>query len=200
MTKKELEAMVSAVKSPPLDRKQTRKLFEENSNIEFQQNNDNQVVQAKPQQVAQPVAQQVAQQVAQKVAQEKLKSVAQEVAQVLWVAQVVPQKVTQTKLKVVAQDRPQMVSQSKSKVVAQPKSKVAQNERIKDKDELLIEKYVNELKAQISKIQGVDERKRFIRDVGWGVMTEKRGRKYYLFGAKKLGGRKYKLYVGNATN
>lgn len=159
MTKKELEAMVSAVKSPPLDRKQTRKLFEENSNIEFQQNNDNQVVQAKPQRVAQPVA--------------------QPVAQASWVAQRVAKQVVQNKPQKVAQNRPL---------------------RIKDSEELLIEKDVNKLKDQIFQIQGVDKRKNFVREVGWGIMTERRGKKQYLFGVKKLGGRKYKLYVGNATN
>lgn len=180
MTKKQLEALVSAVKSPPLDRKETRRLLEEYPNTKFQPTFNDEV--------------------AQGVAQHKKNKVAQSVAQALWVAQVAPQMVAQSKAKKVAQNRPQVVAQSKSKEVAQGTLKVAQNGRIKDKDELLIEEYVNKLKVQISKVQGVDERKRFIRDVGWGVMTEKRGRKYYLFGAKKLGGRKYKLYVGNATN
>lgn len=184
MTKKQLEALVSGVKSPPLDRKETRRLLEEYPNRKFQPTFNNEVAQG----------------VAQGVAQHKKNKVAQSVAQAPWVAQVVPQMVAQSKPKKVAQNRPQVVAQSKSKEVAQDTSKVAQNGRIKDKDELLIEEYVNKLKVQISKVQGVDERKRFIRDVGWGVMTEKRGRKYYLFGAKKLGGRKYKLYVGNATN
>lgn len=200
MTPKQLESLVNGIQKPNLMESEVRLLLNKEDAYIKPIPKPHTVEQPMPQKVAQNNSKPVAQRVAQKVAQEKSKSVAQEVAQVSWVAQVVPQKVAQTKSKVVAQDRPQMVAQSKLKVVAQSKSKVAQNGRIKDKNELLIEKYVNELKAQISKIQGVDERKRFIRDVGWGVMTEKRGRKYYLFGAKKLGGRKYKLYVGNATN
>jgi hypothetical protein len=179
MTKRELEAMVSGVKSPPLDRKQTRKLFEENSNIEFQQDNHNQVAQTKPQRVAQPVAQRVAQPVAQRVAQP--------VAQFSWVAQGVAKQVAQNKPQKVAQNRPQKVAQDRP-------------QRIKDSEELLIEKDVNKLKDQIFQIQGVDKRKSFVREIGWGIMTEKRGKKQYLFGVKKLGGRKYKLYIGNATN
>ena len=165
MTKKELEALVSAVKSPPLDRKETRKLFGYESNLEYQQNN--------------PVQQSVAQPVQQSVAQPVQQSVAQEVAQSPWVAQKKPNVVAQDKPNVVAQDRPL---------------------RIKDSEELLIEKDVNKLKVQIFQIQGVDKRKDFVREAGWGIMPERRGKKQYLFGVKKLGGRKYKLYIGNATS
>ena len=181
MTKKQLEAMVSGVKSPSLDRRQTKKLFEENQSIEFQQNNNNQVVQ--------PVAHLYTEPVAQETTQHKIKAVAQEVAQPLWVAQPTPQKV--------AQYNPQPVAQYKSKKVAQFGSQVAR--RIKDSAELLIDKYVYDLKVKISNINGVEDRKKFIRGVGWGIGTEQRKKKYYLYGTKKLSGRKYKLYIGNAT-
>jgi hypothetical protein len=169
VTKKELEALVSAVKSPPLDRKETRKLFGYNSSLEYQQNNP----------VAQPVQQPVAQRVAQPVAQE--------VAQSPWVAQ--------NKPNIVAQKKPNVVAQNKPNVVAQNRPL-----RIKDSEELLIENDVNKLKDQIFQIQGVDRRKDFVREIGWGIMPEKRGKKQYLFGVKKLGGKKYKLYIGNATS
>jgi hypothetical protein len=83
--------------------------------------------------------------------------------------------------------------------VAQSKP-VPTSPRIKDSEELLIDKDVNKFKEELFQIQGVEERKKFIKDIGWGVMGEKRGKKYYLFGAKKISGRKYKLYIGNATN
>ena len=201
MTKNELEAMVSRVKSPSLDRRQTRKLFEENQSTEFQQNNNNQVAQP----VAHLYTEPVAQEVAQETTQYKTKEVAQEVAQPLWVAQPTPQKVAQHKSKQVAQYNPQAVAQYKSKKVAQynPQavaqfgSQVAR--RIKDSAELLIDKYVYDLKVKISNINGVEDRKKFIRGVGWGIGTEQRKKKYYLYGSKKLSGRKYKLYIGNAT-
>lgn len=204
MTKNELAGMVSGVKSPSLDRRQTRKLFEENQNTEFQQNNNNQVAQPVArfyEPVAQPVAhlytEPVAQEVAQETTQYKTKEVAQEVAQPLWVAQPTPQKVAQDKSKQVAQYNPQAVAQYKSKKVAQLGSQVAR--RIKDSAELLIDKYVYDLKVKISNINGVEDRKKFIRGVGWGIGTEQRKKKYYLYGTKKLSGRKYKLYIGNAT-
>ena len=185
MTKKELGDLVSAVKSPPLDRKETRKLFSYNSNLEYQQNN------LVAQQVQQPVAQQVQQ------------PVAQQVAQSLWVAQNKPNVVAQNKSNVVAQSKPNVVAQNKPNVVAQKKPNVVAQDRplrIKDSEELLIEKDVNKLKDQIFQIQGVDKRKDFVREAGWGIMPERRGKKQYLFGVKKLGGRKYKLYIGNATS
>jgi hypothetical protein len=56
------------------------------------------------------------------------------------------------------------------------------------------------LKEQIRQIPNFESKKRFVREIGWGMATEKRGKKYYLFGIKKLAGDKYKLYVGNVTN
>jgi len=187
MTKKQLEDMVNGVQKPNLKESEVKLLLnKEDANI---------VPIPRPQPVAQPYYKPVAQPKPQPVAQVKLKVVAKEVAQVTRVAQEVAQKVAQPNTKPVAQDRPQVVAQSKPKPVAQPTSP-----RIKDSEELLIEKDVNELKDQIFQIEGVEERKKFIKDIGWGVMGEKRGKKYYLFGAKKISGRKYKLYIGNATS
>jgi hypothetical protein len=149
--------------------------------------------------VAQPYHKPVAQPKPQPVAQPRPQPVAQEVAQVVRVAQEVPQKVAQPKQQPVAQDRPQVVAQPKPQPVAQNRPQSI-TPRVKDSEELLIDKDVNELKDKIFQIEGVEERKKFIRDIGWGVMGEKRGKKYYLFGAKKISGRKYKLYIGNATN
>lgn len=203
MTKKQLEDIVNGVRKPNLKESEVKLLLnKEDANIVFI---------SRPQPVAQPYYKPVAQPKPQPVAQVKPQPVAKEVAQVTWVAQEVAQKVAQTKPKPVAQVKPQVVAQPKPKpvaqdrpqVVAQPKSKpVVQSTspRIKDSEELLIEKDVNELKNQIFQIEGVEERKKFIKDIGWGVMGEKRGKKYYLFGAKKISGRKYKLYIGNATS
>jgi hypothetical protein len=116
------------------------------------------------------------------VAQLKPQVVAQQVAQDIRVAQEGTQKVAQFKPQVV-QHKPSVVKQ-----------------RVKDFEELLVDKDVNELKARIFQIDGVEKRKKFIRDIGWGIIGEKRGKKYYLYGAKKISGRKYKLYIGNATN
>lgn len=171
MGKFDLAKSVMSVKAPPLDRKETRLLTEEIENRPW--NN----------QVAQPLSKEVAQGVQQKVAQ----VVPQEVAQALWVAQEVaqsvPKKVAQNKPQRVAQDRPQMVAQSKS-----------------NPDKQLVRSKVKVLKGQIDLIPDVEGKKRFVRDIGWGISTEKRGKKYYLFGIKKLCGDKYKLYIGNATN
>lgn len=171
MGKFDLAKSVMSVKAPPLDRKETRLLTEEIENRPW--NN----------QVAQPLSKEVAQGVQQKVAQ----VIPQEVAQAPWVAQEVaqsvPKKVAQNKPQRVAQDRPQMVAQSKS-----------------NPDKQLVINKVKVLKGQIDLIPDVEGKKRFVRDIGWGISTEKRGKKYYLFGIKKLCGDKYKLYIGNATN
>ena len=191
MTNKQLQELVNGTKKPILSEKEVKLLLnKEDAHIKSI---------PRPEPVAQPRSQPVAQPRPQPVAQVELKVVAQEVAQVTWVAQNVPQKVAQPKTQPVAQDRPQAVAQPKPKPVAQnrPQSILP---RVKDSEELLIDKDVNELKDQIFQIEGVEERKKFIKNIGWGVMGEKRGKKYYLFGAKKISGRKYKLYIGNATN
>lgn len=183
MTKKQLEDLVNGTQKPNLLESEVKLLL----------NKEDAYIKSipRPQPVAQPRP--------QPVAQVKPKVVAQQVAQVTMVAQDVPQKVAQLKPNVVAQDRPKVVAQPKPQVVAQNRPQ-STTPRVKDSEELLIDKDVNELKDQIFQIEGVEERKKFIKDIGWGVMGEKRGKKYYLFGAKKISGRKYKLYIGNATN
>lgn len=75
MKKTDLERLVTGVKTPPLDRKQTRLLVDD---VKYQE-----VAQSKPQSVAQVKPQPVAQAVAQGswVAQNKAQKVAQPVAQ-----------------------------------------------------------------------------------------------------------------------
>ena len=108
MKKFDLERLVTSVKTPPLDRRQTRLLVDDI--VQPQE-----VVQAKPHIVAQPKPQKVAQ------------SVAQSVAQDTWVAQKRSQSVAQTKpqqvAQSVAQKRPQQVVQ-----VGHTQSLVAANE------------------------------------------------------------------------
>ena len=175
----DLTKSVMSVKAPPLDRKETRLLTEEIDNRPW----NNQVAQTLPKVVAQ-VEPQV-------VAQIKPKVVAQEVAQATWVAQDVAKKVAQPKSKVVAQDRPQVVAQNKPK-------QVAQSNGDEFRKELSVLKYVEELQDKMKAIIGIEERKRFANSIGWGIMGEKRGKQYYLFGGKKLNGKKRKLYIGNA--
>jgi hypothetical protein len=157
MNKRDLERMVAGVKSPPLDRKQTRLLIDDN------QNN-----QSSLKDVLRPAL--------QGVAQNKPQQVAQAVAQGSWVAQAVPQRV--------AQSTPPSVAQNKSEQVVQTQA---------DKD-------VEKFKEQIYQIQTIEGRKRFVLDIGFGIASEKRGgKKIYLYGIKKIDGKKYRLYIGNST-
>lgn len=172
MTKKQLEDMVNAIQKPNLKESDVRLLLnKEDANI-------------KPiprfQPTAQPFRKPVEQPSHKPVAQEKIKPVAQELSK----------PVAQVRSQPVAQDRPLPVIQVRAK---------SKTSRVKDSQELLIEEDVRKIKIQISKIQGVDERKNFFKKIRWGILGEKRGKKYYLFGAKKLRGRKYKVYIGNAT-
>ncbi len=171
MGKFDLAKSVMSVKAPPLDRKETRLLTEEADSRPW----NNQVAQSSSKPVAQVVQKKVAQIEPQVVAQATW--VAQEVAQL------VPNKVAQKRTQIVAHDTPQIGVQSKL-----------------NPDRELIRSKVKVLKGQIDLIPDVEGKKRFVRDIGWGISTEKRGKKYYLFGIKKLCGDKYKLYIGNATN
>ena len=212
MTKKQLEDMVNGIQKPILKESEVKLLLNKEDTFIKPIPRPQIVAQPRPQRVehlivAQPRPQRVAQLKPEVVAQVEKQVVAQEVAQVTWVAQEMPKPVAQPRPQPVAQPRPQVVAQNRPQPVAQPRPQVvAQNRpqsilpRVKDSEELLIEKDVNGLKDQIFQIEGVEERKKFIKDIGWGVMGEKRGKKYYLFGAKKISGRKYKLYIGNATN
>jgi hypothetical protein len=199
MTKKQLEDLVNGTQKPNLLESEVKLLLNKEDAYIKSIPRPQPVAQPRPQPVAQPYHKPVAQPKPQPVAQPRPQTVAQEVAQVVRVAQEVPQKVAQPKQQPVAQDRPQVVAQPKPQPVAQNRPQSI-TPRVKDSEELLIDKDVNELKDKIFQIEGVEERKKFIRDIGWGVMGEKRGKKYYLFGAKKISGRKYKLYIGNATN
>ena len=196
MTKKQLEDMVNGIQKPILKESEVKLLLNKEDTFIKPIPRPQIVAQPRPQRVehlivAQPRPQRVAQLKPEVVAQVEKQVVAQEVAQVTWVAQEMPKPVAQPRPQPVAQPRPQVVAQNRPQSILP---------RVKDSEELLIEKDVNGLKDQIFQIEGVEERKKFIKDIGWGVMGEKRGKKYYLFGAKKISGRKYKLYIGNATN
>ena len=183
MTKKQLEDMVFGIKKPNLKESEVRLLLNKEDNLIKPISKAQPVAQAKPQSVAQVKP--------QRVAQAKPQLVAQAVAQGSWVAQEGTQKV--------AQDRPQRVAQAKSQQVVQAKSQ--QVARVVSQEEKSsIRKYVDELKDQISKINGVENKKKFVRGIGWGIMTIKTGKQTYLRGVKKLGGKKEVLYIGNATN
>ena len=108
MKKFDLERLVTSVKTPPLDRRQTRLLVDDI--VQSQE-----VVQAKPHIVAQP----------------KPQKVAQSVAQDTWVAQKRLQSVAQNKSQQVAQNKSQQVAQKRQKQVVQvghTQSLVAANE------------------------------------------------------------------------
>lgn len=179
MAKFDLAKSVMSVKAPPLDRKETRLLTEDVENRPW----NKEVRQSFPNVVSQATE--------QKVAQVGVQSV----AQVPWVAQAV----AQDRPKKVAQREPQSVAQSRLQSVAQERLQSITQSEINNNKEL-VKKNVEVLKEQISQILDVDGRKRFVREIGWGISTEKRGKKYYLFGIKKLCGDKYKLYIGNATS
>ncbi len=101
----------------------------------------------------------------------------------------------------VAQAKPETVAQNKSQQVAQT---VAQNTLVaQDVPKKVAHKQadldVEVFKEDIYKIQGVEARKKFVLDVGFGIASERRGKKYYLYGIKKIDGKKYRLYIGNST-
>jgi hypothetical protein len=127
-------------------------------------------------QVAQRRPQEVVQSKPLSVAQDKPQQVAQAVAQGSWVAQAVPQRVAQNTPPTVAQNKPQQVVQRQA-----------------DKD-------VEKFKEQIYQIQTIEARKKFVISIGFGIASEKRGgKKIYLYGIKKIDGKKYRLYIGNST-
>jgi hypothetical protein len=129
---------------------------------------------------------QVVQSKSKRVAQAKPQSVAQTVAQTSWVAQSSPQTVAQSRPKQVAQTKPQSVAQvSTPKVVQNP----------------ILEKDIERYKEQIYQIQTIEGRKKFCLDIGFGIAVEKRaGKQHYLFGIKKIQGKKYRLYIGNSKS
>lgn len=116
--------------------------------------------------------------VAQSKPQEVAQRVAQEVAQISWVAQNEPQKVAQK----VAQDNPPRVAQ-----------RVMGYQTQADRD-------VERFKEQICQILTIEGRKRFCLDLGFSIESQRRGGKaYYLYGIKKLEGKKRRLYIGNSA-
>ncbi len=177
MTTKQLEAMVNDIKKPRLDRGEVAKLLDK-QDFDFVPLAAD-IPPAKM--LAQTKNKPVAQVVAQPVAQRSTQAVAQTVAQTAWVAQTGPQKVAQKGAQAVAQKVPQKVAQS------------AEYQTQADKD-------VDLFKEQICQIPSIEGRKRFCLDIGFSIEQQRRGGKaYYLYGIKKLEGKKRRLYIGNST-
>ena len=108
----------------------------------------------------------------------------------------------QPKTQVVAQSKPQAVAQAVAQgswVAQKGPQAVAQKDPQKVAQKTLADFDIQRLKEEIYIIQGVEARKKFVVDNGFGISSEKRGKKTYLFGIKKLEGIKYKLYIGNAN-
>jgi hypothetical protein len=141
------------------------------------------------------------------VIEPKKKRVAQVVAQTKpqAVAQVRPQAVAQTPIvaQVVAQVKPQTVAQYKPQTVAHEqviKPKPQRAEYISDNT--LVDLDIQKFKEQIYLLPTVEDRKKYCLSIGFGIATEKRSgsKQIYLYGIKKIAGRKYRLYIGNSKN
>ena len=130
-------------------------------------------------------AQKVPQPVAQKVSQ----PVAQTVAQTLWVAQ----NDTFLEIKSIAETIGQ-------KIVKPYKPKAENRQLEKSPYDQSVWEGVEKLKEYIYNLATIEDRKRFVLNIGWGIAEESRGKKNYLYGAKKINGIKYRLYIGNPTH
>jgi hypothetical protein len=205
MTKKQLESMVFDIKKPNLNQGEVRKLldFGDDNIVPIQKVQI--VTQPVPQIVAQQVPQIVAQPVPQRVTQSEPQRVTQPVPQ--RVAQLVPQRVTQP----VAQSL--WVAQNNNlssimniaeaigqKVVKPYKPKAINRKSEKSSYDQSVWEGVEKLKEYIYNLPTIEDRKKFVLNIGWGIGEESRGKKNYLYGAKKINSIKYKLYIGNPTH
>ena len=209
MTKKQLESLVNDIKKPNLDESQVRGLlnFEDDDIVPMlkAQRVPQPVVQRVPQPVVQRVPQPVAQRVPQPVAQKVPQPVVQRVPQP--VAQKVPQPVAQVVAQTswVAQNDTLLEMKNIAEVIGQkivklykPKAENRQSEKsIYDQS---VWEGVEKLKEYIYNLSTIEDRKRFVLSIGWGIAEESRGKKNYLYGAKKINSIKYKLYIGNPTH
>lgn len=177
MTKKQLESMVGNIKKPNLNQGEVRRL------LDF---GDDNIV---PMQKAQLLPQRVAQPVAQNVPQTVVQRVPQPVAQSLWVAQ------NDTLLDMV--NIAQAIGQ---KVVKPFKPKSNDRKLEKSSYDQSVWEGVEKLKEYIYNLPTIEDKKKFVLNIGWGIGEERRGKKNYLYGAKKINSIKYKLYIGNPTH
>lgn len=166
MKKSDLERLVTGVRTPVLDKSQTKKLVDDSP---FEE-----------------VKQLVSQSSQQSVAQKRIQLVAQEVAQGSWVAQKRVQKVAQQGPQKVAQSQTQKVAQSQAQS-AIPKyhvqSLVASNE-------------VEAIKVMIAEMPSIEDRKSYLKSIGINIKVERRSNAYYFYGIKKIDGKKERFYCG----
>jgi hypothetical protein len=207
MTSKQLESLVAGIKKPNLKENEVRSLLNKEDFYFQPMAKPKKVVQVKPQQVAQPKPQQVAQPKPQQVVQPKPQQVVQPKPQ--QVAQPKPQQVAQPKPQQVAQPKPQQVAQAVVQgswvaqevvqtVVQVKPQQVAQ--KVKQPSvKTQVDKDVEKFKEEICQIDTIEGRKRYCIDIGFGISSQSRGGKqHYLFGIKKIEGKKYSLYIGNS--
>lgn len=201
MTKKQLESMVGDIKKPNLNQGEVRRLldFGDDNIVPIQKAQSapqrvtqpipQRVAQPIPQKVTQPVPQRVTQPVPQRVAQPVPQRVTQEVAQSLWVAQ------NDTLLDMVN------IAQAIGQKVVKPFKPKSTNKRLERSPyDQSVWEGVEKLKEYIYNLPTIEDRKKFVLNIGWGIGEESRGKKNYLYGAKKINSIKYKLYIGNPTH
>jgi hypothetical protein len=190
--------MVLDIKKPNLKHDEVRKLLDfGDDNIlpisKTQPLFPQRVVDTVPQRVANTVPQQVAhtvpQQVAHTVPQQVAHTVPQRVAQNTWVAQ------TNTFSNVM--DIAKAINQ---KIVKPYQPKAVSRRKEKSPFDQSVWEAVEKLKEHIYNLPTIEDRKKFVLTIGWGIGEEKRGKRNYLYGAKKINSIKYKLYIGNPTH
>ena len=182
MTKKELERMVLDIKKPNLKHDEVRKL------LDFGDDNILPISKTQPlfpQRVVDTVPQRVVNTVPQQVAH----TVPQRVAQNTWVAQ------TNTFSNVM--DIAKAINQ---KIVKPYQPKAVSRRKEKSPFDQSVWEAVEKLKEHIYNLPTIEDRKKFVLTIGWGIGEEKRGKRNYLYGAKKINSIKYKLYIGNPTH
>jgi len=106
--------------------------------------------------------------------------------------------------KVVAQFKPHKVAQrvaQTSRVAQSVSQKVAQSVTQSVAQNSILERDIQKYKEELYLIPSVEGRKKYCIDIGFGIAAEKRGGKqFYLYGIKKIEGKKYRLYIGNVKS
>lgn len=197
MTKKQLESMVGDIKKPNLNQGEVRRLldFGDDNIVPMQKE------QLSPQRVSQPVAQRVTQSVVQKVTQPVVQKVTQSAVQ--RVTQPVVQAVAQSPWVAQNDTLSDMVNIAQAigqKVIKPFKPKSNDRRLEKSSYDQSVWEGVEKLKEYIYNLPTIEDKKKFVLNIGWGIGEERRGKKNYLYGAKKINSIKYKLYIGNPTH
>lgn len=174
MKKSDLERLVTGVRTPVLDKSQTKRLVDDSP---FEE-----------------VKQVVAQSFQQSVAQKRIQPVAQEVAQGSWVAQKRAQKVAQQGPQKVAQSQTQKVAQSQAQKVAQSQAQsVISKYHVQS---LVASNEVEAIKVTIAEMPSIEDRKSYLKSIGINIKVERRSNAYYFYGIKKIDGKKERFYCG----